>query len=88
MNINDELKQRLFDSFKHELEDNAASLTDYILMLEKQLASNPKKTESISQTIKELLRLAHNIKGASRVADIPDVSVLAHHIETLILKIQ
>ena len=88
MDINDELKQRLFDSFKHELEDNAASLTSYILILEKQLASNPKKTESISQTIKELLRLAHNIKGASRVADIPDVSVLAHHIETLILKIQ
>src|SRR3990167_3385935 len=88
MNINSELKQKLFDSFKHELEDNAASLTDYILTLEKQLSENPKKTEDISKTIKELLRLAHNIKGASRVADIPDVSVLAHHIETLILKIQ
>ena len=88
MNINDELKQQLFDSFKQELEDNSASLTDYILTLEKQLAENPKKTEPISQTIKELLRLAHNIKGASRVADIPDVPVLAHHIETLILKIQ
>lgn len=88
MNNNEALKKQLFDSFKQELEDNSASLTNYILTLEKQLSEKPRKTDIITQTIKELLRLAHNIKGASRVAEITDVPILAHHLETIFLKIQ
>lgn len=88
MSNSDALKKQLFDSFKQELEDNSTSLTNYILTLEKQLAEKPTKTETISQTMKELLRLAHNIKGASRVAEISDVPALAHYLETLFLQIQ
>ncbi len=84
MDNQDVLMRQLVETFRQELEDNAQSLVKLILGLEEAMRKKNDDPDRYEATIKDLLRLAHNIKGASRAVGFSDVAAVAHKLEDLI----
>ncbi len=63
----------LLELFREEIRSHTAALTNSLLELERDPA-NP-------QRIEPLMRAAHSIKGAARIANVEDAVELAHHLE-------
>lgn len=79
MSNNPEMTQKLLEIFREELDEQLQSITNNLLMLEKNNLSD----EEVDKTIESVFRSAHNIKGAARGVGVLDVGNIAHHIESL-----
>ncbi|MBF0181503.1 MAG: Hpt domain-containing protein, partial [Magnetococcales bacterium] len=71
--IEDEELRKLFEA---ESEEHLQKLDDGFLQLEKH-AGNP-------ETLKELFREAHSLKGAARMLGVATVETLAHRLEDML----
>jgi two-component system sensor histidine kinase and response regulator WspE len=63
----------MFELFRSEVETQSAILTQELLALE--------KNENVAQNLKELMRAAHSLKGASRIVDRKSAVRIAHAME-------
>ncbi|MBN2381626.1 hybrid sensor histidine kinase/response regulator [bacterium] len=69
----------LFSAFKAELEIQTSKLNHDLLHLEQNPELNDK-----SEILQDIMREAHNIKGSARIVDVPEISAIAQHFETLL----
>jgi len=72
------LMQQLLETFRIQLEERVQIITDGLLNLEKGGSSDEKKN-----TLDEMFRAAHNIKGASRGIGLENTATLSHHLENI-----
>jgi two-component system, chemotaxis family, sensor kinase CheA len=70
----DELSARLLATFITELEDQVGALNEGLLALERD--------PSDADALRLVFRVAHTIKGAARVSDLPLVEELCHALES------
>jgi chemotaxis protein histidine kinase CheA len=73
-------EQEFLIKFKEEAEEHLQGLNCGLLELE----SNPQNKD----TVNELLRLAHTLKGAARMVGLTEIGELAHGIETIFQKVR
>lgn len=78
MNFSPELLKQLLNTFQTELEEGSTVLINGLVDLEQQ-ANDP---EIRKESIENIFRTAHNLKGAARGLGITSVSDIAHTIET------
>jgi chemotaxis protein histidine kinase CheA/CheY-like chemotaxis protein len=73
-------EQEFLFKFKEEAEEHLQGLNCGLLELE----GNPRNKD----TVNELLRLAHTLKGAARMVGLTEIGELAHRIETTFQKVR
>ncbi len=78
MKLDPELLKQLQEAFVHELDEQVQLITQGLLSFEKGLDKVARQ-----QTLVEIFRAAHNIKGAARGVGSLDVSEIAHRLENL-----
>ncbi|MBN1954713.1 MAG: hybrid sensor histidine kinase/response regulator [Anaerolineae bacterium] len=76
MHADEELMEQLMASFREELAERLAAINADLLALEQQ-----PKGEEREQTIQELFRHVHSLKGAARAVALHPIEELAHGIE-------
>jgi len=79
MTIDPELLKQLIETFKTELQEQSQTITNGLLTLEQNNISNTQR----DQTINEIFRAAHNIKGTSRSLGIENIGDITHHLESI-----
>ncbi len=70
----------MVDLFRQEVESNCSTLSELLLILEKNSAS--------SEALEGLMRAAHSIKGAARIIDLHRIVGLAHTMEDVFVAAQ
>ncbi len=70
----------MVDLFRQEVESNCSTLSEHLLILEKNSTS--------SEALEELMRAAHSIKGAARVIELHRIVGLAHTMEDVFVAAQ
>ena len=83
MGLDKELLKGLLDLFRAELTDKIQAITDRLLILEK--GARGKKRQ---ETLDDIFRDAHSIKGAAHAVAVADVGDIAHHMESLFSKLR
>lgn len=78
IDIDPALMQQLLETFRIQLEERLQTISEGLLNLEKGLG--PEQQE---QTLDEMFRAAHNIKGASRGIGLEKTADLSHRLESL-----
>lgn len=78
LEIDQELMRMLLDTFAIQFDEQVQSITDGLLVLEKGVAGDERRG-----VLESVFRAAHNIKGAARGVEIPDVPDIAHHLESI-----
>ena len=71
----DQMMQRLMETFKLEAEEHIRRITQLILAAE--------RGEVNKEMLEELFREAHSLKGAAKAVELDEISFVAHRIETL-----
>jgi two-component system, chemotaxis family, sensor kinase CheA len=80
MSSGDELGRRLRTTFLHELSEQVRVLNDGLLALERR--------ERGQEIVPTLFRSAHTIKGAARVADVPEIERACHVLEAVFAELR
>ncbi|MDD2774852.1 MAG: hybrid sensor histidine kinase/response regulator [Gallionella sp.] len=78
LELDQELMRMLLDTFAIQFDEQVQSITDGLLVLEKGVTGDERR-----QVLESVFRAAHNIKGAARGVEIPDVPDIAHHLESI-----
>lgn len=78
--MNDKLRQRLLQVFQAEHAEHLRAMRQFL-----EQAENKGITEEALNTA---FRHAHSLKGASRAVDLPLLQTLAHHIESVLARVQ
>ncbi|MCP5366629.1 MAG: response regulator [Hyphomicrobiales bacterium] len=78
MALEPELRRRLIATFKVDLDEQLQIVTHGLLALEKGPGA-----EDRNAAFANVMRAAHNIKGAARGIGMPDIGDIMHHLETL-----
>lgn len=78
LEIDQELMRMLLDTFAIQFDEQVQSITDGLLVLERCVEGEERR-----QVLEGVFRAAHNIKGAARGVEIPDVPDIAHHLESI-----
>lgn len=81
--MNDDLQRQLMALFVAETQEHIQTVNQHLLALE----ANP-TSESVPQTLADILREAHSLKGSSRSANLPEVEAIAHALESLFAGVQ
>ena len=76
----DDLAERLYATFVAELDDQVRALNADLLALEAHPADG--------ERIRSLFRSAHAVKGAARVANVPEVEDACHALESIFARIR
>jgi len=77
MDKNQDIKRRLLETFQIELDEHLATLNKGLILLEQGISEQEQEKE----TIAELFRASHSIKGASMTVGIEDINMIAHRME-------
>lgn len=78
LGLDQELMRLLIDTFAVELDEQLQVIVDGLLVLEKGVTADVQR-----DTLENIFRAAHNIKGAARGVEVSDVADIAHHLESL-----
>jgi len=78
MELAPEIIRQLHETFAVEFEEQLQIITDGCLSFEKGIRNKAGRED----TLQEIFRAAHNIKGAARGLDLQDISTISHHLET------
>ncbi len=78
LGLDQELMRLLIDTFAVELDEQLQVIVDGLLVLEKGATADAER-----DTLENIFRAAHNIKGAARGVEVSDVADIAHHLESL-----
>jgi two-component system chemotaxis sensor kinase CheA len=81
--MNDDLQRQLMALFVAETQEHIQTINQHLLALEANPAS-----EGAPQTLADILREAHSLKGSSRSANLPEVETMAHALESLFAGVQ
>ncbi len=80
MSISASVRERLLNSFRAELKDHIQTMTDGLLALEQQTVAGDARQETLDQ----VFRAAHSLKGAARAIGVTMVEQLAHALEDIL----
>lgn len=83
MDLDPEIVQQLLDVFEVELGEQTDIITDGLLKLEREADKDVRHG-----LFDAIFRAAHNIKGAARGVEIPEITELAHHIESIFSRLR
>jgi two-component system chemotaxis sensor kinase CheA len=78
MSMDLKLYQMLLETFSVELQEIHQSLVTGLLSLEKATSN-----DTLEETLQQLFRFAHNLKGAAASASVTSVTTIAHRLEDL-----
>lgn len=79
----DDMQAQLMAIFPIEAQEHVQSMNKHLLALEGGSAP-----EGVEQSIAELFRAAHTLKGAARVVGLKDVEAHCHELESLFLQVK
>jgi two-component system chemotaxis sensor kinase CheA len=79
----DDMQAQLMAIFPAEAQEHVQAMNRHLLALEDGSAS-----EAVEQSIAELFRAAHTLKGAARVVGLKDVEAHCHELESLFLQVK
>lgn len=81
--MNDDLQRQLMALFVVETQEHIQTINQQLLALEANPAS-----ETVPQTLADILREAHSLKGSARSANLSEVEAMAHALESLFAGVQ
>ena len=84
MSLTKHIREQIISSFRAELTEHAQTLNDGLLALEQKKETGEKRVE----TLANLFRAAHSLKGAARAVGVSAVEQLAHALEDVFGEIQ
>ncbi|MCB1827308.1 MAG: response regulator [Coxiellaceae bacterium] len=76
MTIDPKILKQLLEIFQVELKEHYQTIVDGLLLLETDL-----NDATLTETLQNVFRAAHNIKGAAKSVGLNDVATIAHQIE-------
>ncbi len=80
MSLSADIRKKLLESFKAELADHIRTITDGLLAIEQgEIAGAVRK-----ETLDDVFRAAHSLKGAARAVGAAMVEQLAHALESIL----
>lgn len=84
MSLSATIRQQIISSFRAELAEHVQTLNDGLLALEQQRVSGTEREE----TLGNLFRAAHSLKGAARAVGVNAIEQLAHALEDVLGALQ
>jgi len=84
MSLSTKIREQIISSFRAELAEHVQTLNDGLLAVEQQRVSGPEKEE----TLGNLFRAAHSLKGAARAVGVNAIEQLAHALEDVLGALQ
>src|SRR5512139_1843236 len=84
MSLSTKIREQIISSFRAELAEHVQVLNDGLLAVEQQRVSGPEKEE----TLGNLFRAAHSLKGAARAVGVGTIEQLAHALEDILGALQ
>lgn len=84
MSLSIKIREQIISSFRAELAEHVQTLNDGLLAVEQQRISGPEKEE----TLGNLFRAAHSLKGAARAVGVNAIEQLAHALEDVLGALQ
>ena len=84
MSLSTKIREQIINSFRAELAEHVQTLNDGLLAVEQQRVSGPEKEE----TLGNLFRAAHSLKGAARAVGVSAIEQLAHALEDVLGALQ
>jgi len=84
MSLSTKIREQIISSFRTELTEHVQTLNDGLLAVEQQRVSGPEKEE----TLGNLFRAAHSLKGAARAVGVSAIEQLAHALEDVLGALQ
>lgn len=84
MALSAKIREQIISSFRAELAEHAQTMNDGLLALEQQKVTGKEREE----TLANIFRAAHSLKGAARAVGVSAVEQLAHELEDILGSIQ
>lgn len=84
MSLSTKIREQIINSFRAELAEHVQTLNDGLLAVEQQRLSGLEKEE----TLGNLFRAAHSLKGAARAVGVNAIEQLAHALENVLGALQ
>ena len=84
MSLSTKIREQIISSFRAELAEHVQTLNDGLLAVEQQRVSGADKEE----TLGNLFRAAHSLKGAARAVGVNAIEQLAHALEDVLGALQ
>jgi two-component system chemotaxis sensor kinase CheA len=84
MSLSTKIREQIISSFRAELAEHVQTLNDGLLAVEQQRVSGVEKEE----TLGNLFRAAHSLKGAARAVGVNAIEQLAHALEDVLSALQ
>ena len=81
-------RSQFIGKFTQEAAELVQKLNDGLIRLEKEPHSPPSTALRAGEILKNILRVAHTLKGSSKIMRFQNVSQLAHRMEDLLISIQ
>lgn len=80
MSISANVREKLLNSFRVELQEHIQTMTDGLLALEQETVAGDARQEMLE----EVFRAAHSLKGAARALGVTMIEQLAHALENIL----
>ncbi|MFP4396368.1 MAG: chemotaxis protein CheW [Anaerolineales bacterium] len=80
MSISANVREKLLNSFRVELQEHIQTMTDGLLALEQETVAG----DARQATLEEVFRAAHSLKGAARALGVTMIEQLAHALENIL----
>jgi two-component system chemotaxis sensor kinase CheA len=88
MSISAQVRERLLNNFRAELAEHVQTMTDGLLSLEQGAVSAEQSPELAQErrqnTLEDIFRAAHSLKGAARALGVTAIEQLAHALEDVL----
>jgi two-component system chemotaxis sensor kinase CheA len=84
MSLSEKIREQIISSFHTELAEHVQTMNDGLLSLEQQRVSGPEREE----TLANIFRAAHSLKGAARAVGVSAIEQLAHALEDVLGALQ
>jgi two-component system chemotaxis sensor kinase CheA len=84
MSLSEKIREQVINSFRAELSEHVQTMTQGLLALEQNTITGAQREE----TLADIFRAAHSLKGAARAVSVTAIEQLAHALENVLGRMQ